>query len=458
MDDLSKCKLTPTGLASFQARKAKQSRQRCKLAAMVPLEAPLESLFETAHRASDDEGWVVETFAGKPPFGCEDLVFARREAEAGKGRQLRAQWHDTRAFETLCCPEVLFHPQVGVLYEGVEDCGIERLIAPGDAEVWEQFPVDTELATLNTILLGDVGDMFRSTWGRSSSKDSPSEMRRYRQSVRRDFPVQGDCTLVHTPRHPETGELLFEWGDVRAFVVHIRPSGEQGRCVVTALQELSPVPNWTPTSLTSKFIDSHWRECCEAFRTLTRYFENAAVGSIRSDSSYVIASLQKCCRGGPLLPIETRISQPALGEWEQFNIKNQHVSLYFNEFLRRIGVHEPIFFDSLHGMRLVHFQAAVQRGAWERVKSAFEEKFCEQRSAFRRFLGGRIAPEVRLGAEPRFLTPPSVDAGLSAGSPSSDEPPPRGPSIELTPVRFTFVHFHNDAVQKGTARARSESQ
>jgi len=264
---------------------------------------------------------------------------------------------------------------------------------------------------------------------------------------------------LHTPRHPETGELLFEWGDVRAIVCHIRPTGEQDTHVVTLLQELSPVPNWMPKSLTSKFVKFHQIECCEVFSMLTRYVESATVKRICGDSSYVVASLRKCCRGGPLLPVEIGISQSPLGEWEQFDVKTQHVSIYFNEFLRRMGVREPIFFDSLHGMRLVHFQAVVQRGAWERVKTTFEKKFREQRSAFRRLLGGRIAPEVKFGDEPHFLTPPpSVDAGLSADSSPSEAPSPRGPSVELTPVRFTFLHFSDDPIQKGTARARWESR
>jgi len=466
--------------AADQAEMAKPLRQRHQLSAFVLMEAPLEALFERARHASDDEGWRTDTSFAWLEGERKDLSFAWRKAEAGKGRQLRTQCLEkTRDMHSLLHPEVLFHPQVGVLYEGVEECGIERLIAPGDADVWERLPVETGLSTLLTVLVGNASDRFRPTRGPAHNTDSLSEMMRYRTSVRRDFPMQGDYTIVHTPRHPDTGEILFQWGDASALVFHIRPTGEQGMCVLTLLEEVAPMPTWTPKLLSSKIVECHRRSSCEMANMLPRFFESAAVERISSDSSYVIASLRKCCRGGPLLPLVTGIeNQPLgeweqfnirplvtgienqpLGEWEQFNIRVRHVSLYFNEFLRRLGVLEPIFFDSLHGRRLVRFQAVVQRCAWERIKSSFEEKFREQKSAFRRFIGGRVAPEIHFGAEPRFLTPPSVNTGLSAEDWLSEAPSPRGPpSRDLSPVRSTSVHSRNDPIPTGTARARSSSR
>lgn len=442
---------------------SRRQRGRGHLSVVVPLEFPLESFCERALDAIDDEGWITDTSAEIPSLpDCDEFTTSWRKAKGSGGPQLRARWLQSGDFRETTCkllvPEVMYNPQTGVLYDGVEEFGIERLIAPGDAEVFERCSVTTGMANLTATMWGDVGDMFRLMWGRRGEHGrAASEKGRYRWTIRRDYPEQGEVTTVFMPRHPETGELLLSWGDMSAVVFNIRPHSESRKMVVTLFEELLMMPSWVPHWATMKIVKAHRSELHQMLQMMPRIFDSINE-QVSIDASYAIARLKKSSRGGPLLPLSVGDSPISLEQWEQFDVRKEHVSIYLNEFLHRLGFAETIFYDSLHGRRLVHFQAAVQRGAWERVRVAFDARFCEQRSAFRHIRGGRTAPELDMDVEPRFLSPPPSDACFSAWDSTSVLPiSPAGDAGPSAVVRSTFLHFSERPHEPTLRRSQSGS-
>lgn len=386
--------------------KTRSGRRRAPLSAVVHLEAPVEAVFERARDASCDEGWIPDTSIElPPPPGCEDLALTWRYAN--HDIQLRTQWAESRGFGEALCPEVLLHPYMRALYDGVEECGIERLLAPGDADVFARFSAESEMAPLTATTSGVAGDTFH------------LQERRYRVTVRRCFPIQGELTMVMLPRHPERGNPLLEWGDTSAILLHVRPHLEPSKFIVTLLEQLSPLPQWVSHSTMLDLVKSRRMQCRGWLQILPRILESDIPRCLGIGASYAVVCLQKCCRGGPLLPRCVGGEPISIDEWDRFDIQSKDLSCYLNEFVRRLGFAESYFYDSLQGMRVVHFQSVVQRGAWEGIKVSFEQRFREHRSAFRRINGGRIAPELQFDVEPRFLTPSLLDTRSNVSLPQS---------------------------------------
>lgn len=80
------------------------------------------------------------------------------------------------------------------------------------------------------------------------------------------------------------------------------------------------------------------------------------------------------------------------------------------------------------------------RGTWERVWSILADAWKAQRAAYRWCHGGKCAPEIYAGIDPRFL--PATGATLASPGPNAQ--PKRVARVRESskvPVANTFVHF-----------------
>merc|ERR1712224_279217 len=151
---------------------------------------------------------------------------------------------------------------------------------------------------------------------------------------------------------------------------------------------------------------------------------------------YAVLNLRKCTKGLPLLPKKGIFAEPPASdpsdEWEPAVLSNFTLAAYLRAFLERLafpgGEH---LHDSLDGRLLVPYQAVVPRAVWAELWASLAGAFRTQRSAYRRLVGGRCAPEISECANPRFLD--KMTGELRKQS-SSSEP-------KDIPVRRTFVHF-----------------
>lgn len=215
------------------------------------------------------------------------------------------------------------------------------------------------------------------------------------------------------------------------------------RTLVTILKREPQMPAWTRIlagPMVMRLLQNVHLELIAFHRDMQ--LQPAHADRVRADANYIVVSLRKCSRGGPLLPVGPRCNR-----WEQ---TDTHAGLrmplckYLQEFLSRLGVSGVNFHDSLDGRKLLPYQAAVLLDAWNRVRQILEQPLAEQRTAYRRLFGGSAAPDVRIVAEPRFATDVERDAPddamLTSGMSSA------GHAGEgSVPVRGTFVHFSTGA-------------
>jgi hypothetical protein len=175
-----------------------------------------------------------------------------------------------------------------------------------------------------------------------------------------------------------------------------------------------------------------------------------------SETEYVVLSLRKCTRGLPLLPKESwrpavdEVDMPACTDpnvnWypiasEEFTLAN-----YLKKFLQCIGVDVPIY-DQMDGAHLVPYQAIVRRDEWSKAWNMLSGPFKQQRTAYRRFVGGRCAPEIVAGTTPRFVresegSETGPDERIVTRRESSQVFSPKDWHIPVKVCR-TFVHYSN---------------
>ncbi|CAE7866003.1 unnamed protein product, partial [Symbiodinium necroappetens] len=96
-------------------------------------------------------------------------------------------------------------------------------------------------------------------------------------------------------------------------------------------------------------------------------------------------------------------------------------------------------YASLDGQRLVHYQCAVRRDEWERIREEFLEAFLVQKRAYRRANGGSCAPCFAVDAEPRFA-PDDRRVEVASQIRCSQQQPVQ----HRTVVRRTFIELADD--------------
>jgi hypothetical protein len=415
--------------------------------AAIPFDGPAERVFEHIADLSNGSKWTLESDIASDPSGfqVESLDF-RGE------RFLRTTFDMDVPFADsilACRPDLMFHPSRSNFDPDIIECGIDELIAPGNATAWARIrPLSdaSRLSALVAALSGRCSDLQHLTQG--SAEPDGGIMCRSRVITKRDFPCQGQFCTAIVPMHPETRELMEEF-DSRSWVIVLfraHPLGAS-KTIVMTLKKQPNMPDWAkPIAETriDKLVQSMFEE---QIRKQLMCFQSPMWRKARDDSQYVIISLRKCSHGGPLLPCTSLPVADSV--WEQTDTHGRsRMSLadYLREFLKRLNICGVTVHDSMDGQYLVPYQAAVRRGEWDRTWQILEDPYKAQRAAYRWLFGGSSAPELKLVQEPKFQTPGL--AGLSDSDTVSDGASTSGESAgrssdrsQDVPVRTTFVHF-----------------
>lgn len=379
--------------------------------------APLETSEASA------PGFQLSTCQGSSPGMC--FLRVQYEMDVRYGDVVRA-----------CRPETFFHSRRPEFDDMILACGLEEVLAPGDAFAWCRVRM-TPAAQRTSSLISGTAAYQGALHGRDPSS---LDTLRVRMAVRRDYPAPGRCAVAVAPRHPESGELLEEWGVMKATAALLEASEDPEKTLLTQVRPLASVPDWAVALAAPR----HFQRQFERMVNLVRQQPVQEVAG--ADSVYMPVALRKFVRGRPpLLPVVGSNGHCGLPvtfastTWEEtgadIGAKNLYCGCgsfarYLQAFFDRLGLADAAVYGSLDGRQLVPYQAAVERAAWPRLWSALEEPFRVQRAAYRHLYGGRRAPELVVDAEPRFLAP----VGTISGQEEDD-------TNHRWSVRNTFVHF-----------------
>jgi len=277
--------------------------------------------------------------------------------------------------------------------------------------------------------------------------------------TRRNFPQVGEYAAVSLPRHPETGQMMEEWGINRMTAILLRAHSNPLKTCVTTVkrqQSFSGLGSLVAAPKIEKLDQRIHSQMKARFINVDLMPEFRAIVDI--DATYVVLGLRKCLRGNPMLPnVGVGGTVSAIGSWEQREW--MPLAAYLQEFLARLGVDVRVY-DVLDDLCLVPYQAVLRRDLWQLAWQAFKAPWQEQRAAYRRLLGGKYAPELKVDVRPNFTRLGQKSTDCSVGmepmyvTPGTSELA-SSHTNGIMPVRGTFVHFSTPAK---VVRPRSDSQ
>merc|ERR1719498_153783 len=248
---------------------------------------------------------------------------------------LRAQYDvdlPIREATMLGQPEVYFNSQRPP-NDHIVGCGIEELIAPGDATAWvkiQQVPALIRIASL-------IGNPQLGLFSMAAF--------RVRHLVRRDFPQPGSVTIVCAPLHPEKHEALEEWGVMKTGVAILEPHEDPLKTKITEVKQLTRVPMWAvPRAAPMHF--KHQFVGIEDYKKSVEFQQ-----AVESAGKYIVVGIRRCSKGPPLLPRKTCSVDDVkiTTEWMKAQTDGVRFGLpeYLLAFLQRIGVEDIPIHDKL---------------------------------------------------------------------------------------------------------------
>lgn len=412
--------------------------------AQVSVDAPLERLFQQFIVLRDCEEATpvnISDFSSMEASGIEELVVDHIIDESQE-RWTRVRLVEAISYDdevTFSAPELYFHPRRPDFDENMLDCGIEELFGPGNAVVWCRYKVDSayrQMMALHSAVSNKFGDCHRC--GEEATC-------RLRWVMRRDG--SRGCFVAWMPYHPETGELVPFWADCFAGICHIEPHNDTGtKTAITCLEAFPAMPSWAESLAVPRILQlrqGFWEQ------EQSVLVETAYGDVLSAAADYIIVGIRKCSRGGPLLPVRKANGLDWV-QWQSFSSGSKcNLSEYLTDFCARLGVMGATFHSNYLGWHLVPYQAAVLRSEWEAAWPHLMQPFQDQRSAFRRLRGGRVAPELMQDVLPRYFTPAlTEDKSDTASVSTTDEScassvSQRSSETECSAIRSTFVHFIN---------------
>ena len=159
---------------------------------------------------------------------------------------------------------------------------------------------------------------------------------------------------------------------------------------------------WSPKILTDLLL------FCRA--VVESYLNRPGIADLRLVAArfYTVLALRSFNRGPPMLPerqsrdsICISSEKEELRHWSMFPVADKlHLADYLNALLKRLG-HDLATYSGLDGSRLVPYQCAVPREAWEEVRGCVLEAFRYQKKAYRRAYGGTTAPTLVEDVRPK---------------------------------------------------------
>lgn len=329
----------------------------------------------------------------------------------------------------LCRPEVFFNRCRPEYDAETAECNVDEAIAPGDAVI--HFTINSAAEkTVSRAVLGTAA--LQPPPGLPTGNGAPIKMR---WMLRRQCPREGELVALAAPVCPQSGKLLEEYGPIMAQVAKLEAKPNDPSCtLVTEVRRIGLVPSWALSKLVRHFSTKHaW---VPAFRASPHWRL-----ALEDPNGFVVLSIRKCPRGPPLLPKLTMLEDtpdrdPKLCALESDPShwvaapRDFELPSYLMEFFARLGV-TVVLHQSWDGLRLIHYQAAVQRKLWLEVWPAVDAAWKVQRAAYRRLHGGTCAPEIAAGLVAKFVPNtfvPPVTTGEREGA-------------KRIPVVRTFLHF-----------------
>lgn len=390
----------------------------------------MEHLFDVLleHGIADDGDWARLVYPG-------GLFLSQRQAAGGA--IVRSQFEldiPIKDVMVFARPEVFFHRRRPEFDPFISECGTEDVLSPGDAICWSRFRSPPYLQRLLSLANGDfwhaAGKRGRCIW---------SARHRFRFAMRKDFPTQGKLAIALAPLHPETSEMLEEWGVLRSSSSYIEALGSDKTRLV-GFGRAGNLMTWVLPLVVGRHMGIF--QWMHPFRA-SPLFHEARSG----DLSYMVLSIRRIQGSKPLLLPSLGAAGEVAPGWQQTDgFRSFSFPGYLREFAIRTGVNIPIY-SSIDGWDLVPLQAAVNRGAWNFAWRHLSVLFREQRVMFRKLYGGRHCPEISFDGKPRF-------ARRSDAVPASRQMRRRS-SI---PQQNTFIHFSLDDAPCCTSLQRSNSE
>ena len=347
------------------------------------------------------------------------------------GRLLRLTLSDIRV-QNADTTKLLLRPETRATYEtrsSVWGCMelIEQL-APGDVIVRQ--PASWGLLQLASLVFGK-----NEVSGSGLSEVSVPIVSR--QTLCRAWPTNEDTTLMFSTNQCDPADALLTCRPQAADQV-----GLVGIFAVSA----EKFDQWMSTHH-ALWIDT-------ALRAAMHLLNRPGITELRAldANMYTVLSIHSCKRGPPLLPLAPGSTEPAsvtiktdersqLGAWSRVPLgpdgKFRLVN-FVKQFAANLGMSLKAY-ASLDGQRLVHYQCAVRRDEWERIREDFLEAFLVQKRAYRRANGGSCAPCIATDAEPR-VAPDYRRVGLASQIRCSQQQPAQHKTV----IRRTFIELADD--------------
>lgn len=343
----------------------------------------------------------------------------------------------------FCRPEVQFNSCRPMYDVEALECGVDEAIAPGDALA--RFHIDSSALKVASIAVMGKAPLQLPPGLPSDSRRGNVTAFQVRLILRRNLPREGDLVALSIPVCPCSGNLLEEYGpnQVKVFKLEAKPD-DLAHTLVTEVRRIGRVPTWALATLVGHFSTKYaW---LPGFRASPHW-----QFAVDDPSGFLIVSVRKFSRGPPLWPKKSEMLADARNEeqhrsdlstepahWEAAT-PDFELSSYLMEFLARLGISVALH-QSWEGLRLIHYQAAVQRRLWHEVWPRRQGAWKAMRAAYRRLHGGRNAPETAVGIAARFV--PNVVVPLAMGHRAG---------TEHVLVARTFLHFSD---VPGPARPR----
>lgn len=258
-------------------------------------------------------------------------------------------------------------------------------------------------------------------------------------TFRKDYPEPGAVCCALVPVHPDTEDLMEEWGIFKAVAGWVEPhASDPGKTIITEVRQLKRVPGWATAKIAQLYMRQHeWIGRFQASPGYAEYVKPAL--EVELPEGYIVVNLRKVSKVSPLLPTrqlkDIDLQADPVENWTPATSDGFTLAAYLRSFLSAMDVDLEAH-DSIDGRKLVNYQAAVRRDEWEHAWQLLEAPFKAQGSAYRRLFGGRRAPELTVSTDPRFVGSAAVKA---SGSPTLTCDPP--PGLGSIPVKHTFVHF-----------------
>ncbi|CAE7762871.1 mucK [Symbiodinium sp. CCMP2456] len=258
-----------------------------------------------------------------------------------------------------------------------------------------------------------------------------------RQTLCRAWPTNEDTTLMFSTNQCDPADALL--------ICRPQAADQAGLVGIFAVSA-EKFHQWMSTNR-ALWLDT-------ALRAATHLLNRPGITDLRAldENMYTVLSIHSCKRGPPLLPLAPGSTEPAavtiktdersqLGEWSRTPLgpdgKFRLVS-FVKQFAANLGMRLKAY-DSLDGQRLVHYQCAVRRDEWERIREEFLYAFLVQKRAYRRANGGSCAPWLAMDTEPRFA-PDDRRVEVASQIKSRQQKP----SQHKTVVRRTFIEVADD--------------